>query len=109
MHICVLAVSVLYVLVSYQYCCCGQVLNAAWDLGLPVVSENSFPCYDRDGYSKILDSAKPRNDPDGRHLSSFTYLRLSPVLMQNPNFLEFERFVKQMHGKYIVAFMFFNI
>ncbi|XP_064991839.1 beta-amylase 7-like isoform X1 [Musa acuminata AAA Group] len=74
-----------------------QVLNAAWDVGIPVASENALPCYDRDSYNKILESAKPLNDPDGRHLSSFTFLRLSPVLMQNHNLLEFERFVKQMH------------
>ncbi|WOK94867.1 hypothetical protein Cni_G03572 [Canna indica] len=76
-----------------------QVLNAAWDAGVSVTSENALPCYDRDTYNKILDNAKPLNDPDGRHLSSFTYLRLGPVLMQSHNFLEFERFVKQMHGE----------
>lgn len=65
-----------------------------------MASENALPCYDRDSYNKILESAKPLNDPDGRHLSSFTFLRLSPVLMQNHNLLEFERFVKQMHGKH---------
>ena len=76
-----------------------QVLNAAWDVSIPVASENALPCYDREGYNKILENAKPLNDPDGRHLSTFTYLRLSPVLMENHNFMEFERFVKRMHGK----------
>ncbi|XP_042389004.1 beta-amylase 2, chloroplastic-like isoform X1 [Zingiber officinale] len=76
-----------------------QVLNAAWDAGIPVSSENVLPCYDRDSYTKILDNAKPLNDPDRRHLSSFTYLRLCSTLLQNHNFLEFERFVKQMHGE----------
>ncbi|KAF5954716.1 hypothetical protein HYC85_007572 [Camellia sinensis] len=74
-----------------------QVLNAAWDVSIPVASENALPCYDREGYNKILENAKPLNDPDGRHLSAFTYLRLSPVLMENHNFMEFERFVKKMH------------
>ncbi|XP_050249637.1 beta-amylase 2, chloroplastic [Quercus robur] len=76
-----------------------QVLNAAWDVCIPVASENALPCYDREGYNKILENAKPRNDPDGRHLSAFTYLRLSPVLMESHNFMELERFVKRMHGK----------
>ncbi|KAG1355042.1 Beta-amylase 7 [Cocos nucifera] len=77
-----------------------QVLNAAWDVCIPVASENALPCHDRDGYNKILENSKPMHDPDGRHLSAFTYLRLSPDLMERHNFLEFERFVKRMHGKY---------
>ncbi|OMP00401.1 Glycoside hydrolase, family 14B, plant [Corchorus olitorius] len=72
-----------------------QVLNAAWDVSILVASENALPCYDREGYNKILENAKPRNDPDGRHLSAFTYLRLGPVLMEKHNFEEFERFGKQ--------------
>ncbi|XP_004306786.1 PREDICTED: beta-amylase 2, chloroplastic [Fragaria vesca subsp. vesca] len=76
-----------------------QVLNAAWDANIPVASENALNCHDREGYNKILENAKPRNDPDGRHLSAFTYLRLSPVLLERHNFMEFERFVKKMHGE----------
>ncbi|GAB4861741.1 Leucine-rich repeat receptor-like serine/threonine-protein kinase bam2 [Ancistrocladus abbreviatus] len=75
-----------------------QVLNAAWDVGIPVASENALSCHDRESYNKILENAKPKNDPDGKHLSAFTYLRLSPALMEKPNFLEFERFVQRMHG-----------
>lgn len=75
------------------------MLNAAWDVCIPVASENALPCYDRDGYNKILENAKPLNDPDGRHLSAFTYLRLRSVLLERCNFLEFEHFVKRMHGK----------
>jgi beta-amylase len=75
------------------------VLNAAWDAGIQVASENALPCYDRDGYNKTLENAKPRNDPDGRHLFGFTYLRLCSVLFERPNFMEFERFVKRMHGR----------
>lgn len=75
-----------------------QVLNAAWDANIPVASENALPCYDREGYNKILENAKPLNDPDGRHLSCFTYLRLNTTLLESQNFVEFERFVKRMHG-----------
>ncbi|MBA0736971.1 hypothetical protein Gogos_010456, partial [Gossypium gossypioides] len=75
-----------------------QVLNAAWDVSIPIASENAFLCHDRVGYNKILDNVKPVNDPDGRHFSSFTYHRLSPLLMERQNFMEFERFVKRMHG-----------
>ncbi|KAH6789462.1 beta-amylase 2 [Perilla frutescens var. frutescens] len=78
-----------------------QVLNAAWDVGLPVASENALPCYDKEGYDKILETSKPISDPDGRHLSAFTYLRLTPQLMEEQNFMEFERFVKRLHGEFV--------
>ncbi|CAK9134411.1 unnamed protein product [Ilex paraguariensis] len=79
-----------------------QVLNAAWDVNIPVASENALPCYDREGYNKILENSKPLTDPDGRHLSAFTYLRLSSVLMETHNFREFERFIKRMHGEAVL-------
>lgn len=75
-----------------------QVLNAAWDAGISVASENALPCFDREGYNKILENAKPRTDPDGRHLAAFTYLRLNDQLMQKDNLKEFTRFVKRLHG-----------
>lgn len=76
-----------------------QVLNAAWDVDIPVASENALSCHDREGYNKILENAKPLNDPYGRHLSAFTYLRLSPLLLEKHNLTEFERFVRGMHGE----------
>eukprot|EP00252_Welwitschia_mirabilis_P015906 TRINITY_DN35296_c0_g1_i1.p1 TRINITY_DN35296_c0_g1~~TRINITY_DN35296_c0_g1_i1.p1 ORF type:complete len:548 (+),score=100.59 TRINITY_DN35296_c0_g1_i1:70-1713(+) len=80
-----------------------QVLNAAWDAGIHVASENALTCFDRDGYNKILENSKPRNDPDGRHLLSFTYLRLSSTLMEKNNLNEFKRFVKRMHGEAVLG------
>ncbi|XP_021904322.1 beta-amylase 7 isoform X2 [Carica papaya] len=79
-----------------------QVLNAAWDVNVPITTENALPCYGRIEYNKILDNAKPLNDPDGRHLSSLIYLRLSTTLMDRQNFMEFEHFVKKMHGEAIL-------
>ncbi|KMT20486.1 hypothetical protein BVRB_1g004730 isoform A [Beta vulgaris subsp. vulgaris] len=79
-----------------------QVLNAAWDVCIPVASENSVPCHSREVYNKILENAKPFNDPDGRHLLSFTYHRLSLQLMERHNLVEFERFVKKMHGEAVL-------
>lgn len=79
-----------------------QVLNAAWDSSILIASENPLPCLDREGYNKILEDAKPLNHPDGRHLTSFAYHRLSPVLMDGQNFMEFERFVKRMHGEAVL-------
>ncbi|XVF33401.1 hypothetical protein REPUB_Repub17cG0165500 [Reevesia pubescens] len=66
-----------------------QVLNAVCDICIPVASENALLCHDRVGYNKILENVKPVNDPDGRHFSSFTYLGLSPILMERQNFMEF--------------------
>ncbi|XP_031277861.1 beta-amylase 7 isoform X1 [Pistacia vera] len=79
-----------------------QMLNAAWDACVPIASENPLPCHDRLSYNKILDDAKPFGDPDGKHFFSFTYLRLGPPLMERENFLEFERFLKRMHGEAVV-------
>ncbi|KAL3618639.1 hypothetical protein CASFOL_037458 [Castilleja foliolosa] len=80
-----------------------QVLYGAWDIGVPVASENILPCYDREGYNKILEYAKPFNAPVAlkRHLSAFTYLGLSSYIMEDQNFTEFERFIKRMHGEYV--------
>ena len=80
------------------------MLNAAWDVCIPVASENALPCHDREGYNKISERAKPLNDPDGRHFCAFTYLRLGAVLLERPNFVEFERFVKRMHGNTLETF-----
>ncbi|KAL9245379.1 hypothetical protein vseg_019040 [Gypsophila vaccaria] len=79
-----------------------QMLNAAWDVLLPVASENSLPCHDREGYNKILENAKSNHDPDKRHLQSFGYQRLSLQLMERHNLVEFERFVKKMHGEAVL-------
>ncbi|PHT74516.1 Beta-amylase [Capsicum annuum] len=81
-----------------------QVLNAAWDVSLPVCSENALLCHDRGGYNCLLEKAKPFNDPDGKHIFAFTYLRLSPLLMDGQNYMEFERFVKRMHGEAVLDF-----
>ncbi|KAL3622103.1 Leucine-rich repeat receptor-like serine/threonine-protein kinase bam2 [Castilleja foliolosa] len=81
----------------------SSVLYGAWDIGVPVASENVLPCYDREGYNKILEYAKPFNAPVALkwHLSAFTYLGLSSYIMEDQNFTEFERFIKRMHGEYV--------
>ncbi|GJS42752.1 putative reverse transcriptase domain-containing protein [Tanacetum coccineum] len=80
-------------------CVSPKVMNAAWDSGIPITSENALPCLDKVSYNHLLEKAKPPNDPDGRHYSAFTYLRLGPHLMEPHNIMESERFVKRMHGK----------
>lgn len=75
-----------------------QVFNGAWNAGVSVASENALSCYDRRGFNKILENAKPKTDSDGRSLVAFTYLRLGPELMEEDNYLEFARFVRRLQG-----------
>ncbi|KAG0582771.1 hypothetical protein KC19_3G084900 [Ceratodon purpureus] len=77
------------------------VFNSAWNAGVKVASENALSCYDRRGYNKILENSKPEADSTGRSLVAFTYLRLSPELMEDDNFFEFTRFVRRLQGKSI--------
>ncbi|RLN07772.1 beta-amylase 8 [Panicum miliaceum] len=75
-----------------------QVMNAAWDHGLPLCIESALPCLDGDMYSQILDTAKPRNDPDRHHASFFAYRQQSPFLLQRDAcYPELRTFVKCMH------------
>ncbi|GJV35957.1 beta-amylase 7-like isoform X1 [Tanacetum coccineum] len=77
----------------------NHVMNAAWDSCIPITSENALPCLDQVSYNHLLEKDKPPNDPDERHYSALTYLQLGPHLMEPHNIMEFERFVKRMHGK----------
>ncbi|KAK9276445.1 hypothetical protein L1049_005978 [Liquidambar formosana] len=76
-----------------------QVLNTAWDRGLTVAGENAVPCYDREGYMRIVETAKPRNDPDRRHFSFFIYQQPAPLVQRTICFPELDYFIKCMHGK----------
>lgn len=84
-----------------------QVVFAAWGACVPVAGENVLPCHDRESYNYLLKKAK--SVLDEWHFSAFTYLRLSSHLMERPNFLEFERFIKRMHGKMLKNFLFVTI
>ncbi|CAK9143700.1 unnamed protein product [Ilex paraguariensis] len=75
-----------------------QVLNSSWDRGLAVAGHNSVPIYDREGFMRIAETAKPRNDPDRRHFSFFTFQRPSPLVRRTICFSELEYFIKCMHG-----------
>lgn len=79
-----------------------QALNSAWDRGITVAAQSTLPCHDRETYIRIIETAKPRNDPDHRHLSFFTYQQLTPVFMQREMcFSEMDNFIKCMHGEVI--------
>ena len=79
-----------------------QVLEAAWAQGLEASCENALARYDRGAFDQILHNASRSTiDSDGdrlpRRISSFTFLRLSPELLDQHNWDEFVRFVRAMH------------
>ncbi|XP_066329203.1 beta-amylase 8-like isoform X3 [Miscanthus floridulus] len=77
-----------------------QVMNAAWDHGLSLCIESALPCQNGEMYSQILDTAKPRNDPDRHHAAFFAYRQQPPFLLQREVcFSELCTFVKCMHGE----------
>ncbi|PHT85817.1 hypothetical protein T459_07923 [Capsicum annuum] len=75
-----------------------QVLNVGWAIEIAVAGENALPCYDRKGYSKILEVAKPVGDPKHRQIYRLTYLRLCSTLPEHDNLMEFTSFVQKRHG-----------
>ncbi|XVE57262.1 hypothetical protein DITRI_Ditri04bG0077500 [Diplodiscus trichospermus] len=75
-----------------------QVLNSAWDRGLSVAGENTLSCYDREGCLRIIETAKPRNDPDHRHFSFFVYQQPSPLVQEIICFPDLDYFIRCMHG-----------
>ncbi|XP_009589916.1 beta-amylase 8 [Nicotiana tomentosiformis] len=78
-----------------------QILNSAWDKALPVAGQNAFPCYDREGLMKLVETAKPRNDPD-HHLFTFLAFQQPLPLVQSAICIsELDYFIKSMHGEII--------
>lgn len=75
-----------------------QVLNSAWDRRLSVAGENLLSCYDREGYMRIVEMAKPRNDPDHRHFTFFVYQQPCPLSQGTICFPDLDYFIKCMHG-----------
>ena len=75
-----------------------QLLNSAWDRGLTVAGQNADPCYDRGGFMRIVEIAKPRNDPDHRHFLFFVHQQPSSFAQGTICLPELDYFVKSMHG-----------
>ncbi|KAL8536606.1 hypothetical protein ACS0TY_011980 [Phlomoides rotata] len=76
-----------------------QVLNSAWDRGLCVAGQNAQPCYDREGFVRLLETTRPRNHPDGHHFSFFVFHQPLPLIQRTICFSEIDYFVKSMHGE----------
>ncbi|MQL70805.1 hypothetical protein Taro_003104 [Colocasia esculenta] len=77
-----------------------QLLNSSWDRGLIVAGQNASRYHDRESLNRILETAKPRSDPDRRHFNFFVYQQPSPAFMQRELCLsELNYFIKNMHGE----------
>ncbi|XP_055819842.1 beta-amylase 8 isoform X4 [Solanum dulcamara] len=76
-----------------------QILNSAWDKEINVAGQNAFPCYDREGLMRLVETAKPRNDPDRHCFSFFAFQPPSPLVQSAICFSELEYFIKCMHGE----------
>lgn len=75
-----------------------QVINAAWDQGLPLCIESALPRHNGETYSRILDTAKPRDDPDRHHAAFFAYRQQQQPPLREACLSELCTFVKCMHG-----------
>ncbi|KAL4570425.1 hypothetical protein LXL04_026077 [Taraxacum kok-saghyz] len=79
-----------------------QLVNSAWDEGLCVAGQNAFPCFDREMFMRLLETAKPSNDPDHHHFMFFTYeppLPILPLVDRTLCFSELDHFIRCMHGE----------
>ncbi|TMW85154.1 hypothetical protein EJD97_023663 [Solanum chilense] len=76
-----------------------QIMNSAWDKKINVAGQNAFPCYDREGFMRLVETAKPRNDPDRHRFSFFAFQQPSPLVQSAICFSELDYFIKCMHGE----------
>jgi len=67
----------------------AQTSAAALNAGVPFAGENALPRYDRYAYDQILKSKGV--------MTTFTYLRLNSILVEENNLAEWTRFVTLMH------------
>ncbi|XP_019155932.1 PREDICTED: beta-amylase 8-like [Ipomoea nil] len=78
---------------------CWQVLNGAWDKGVAIAGHNAPRGYDRETFMRLVETSKPRNDPERHHFTFFVLERPWQQRVQTTeNISELEYFVKCMHG-----------
>lgn len=76
-----------------------QVLNSGWDRGLSVAGQNAQPCYNREGFMRLVETTKPRDHPDRHHFSFLVFQQPSPLIQRTICFSELDYFIKSMHGE----------
>lgn len=72
----------------------GQTMTQALNAGLKYSGENALVRYDNTAYSQI----EYESDRIYHPINGFTYLRLSPTLLQGQNWNNFKGFVYNMHN-----------
>lgn len=77
---------------------CWQVLNGAWDKGLAIAGHNALQDYDRETFMRLVETSKPRNDPDRHHFTFFVLEQPWQQVQTADTISELEYFVKCMHG-----------
>ncbi|KAI7732724.1 hypothetical protein M8C21_001902 [Ambrosia artemisiifolia] len=76
-----------------------QVLNSGWDTGLTLAGQNALIYYDKEVFMRLVETAKPINDPDHHHFAFFTFQPPLPLVENTSCFSELERFIGCMHGE----------
>lgn len=64
-----------------------------------MAGQNSAGGHDRESLRRMLETAKPRNDPDRRHFGFFVYQQPSTFAQRELSLSELLHFVKNMHGE----------
>ncbi|CAA6672079.1 unnamed protein product [Spirodela intermedia] len=67
--------------------------------GLTVAGQNSARGHDLESLRRMLETAKPRSDPDRRHFGFFVYQQPSTFAQRELSLSELLHFVKNMHGE----------
>lgn len=63
-------------------------------MGVAYAGENALARYDAAAYQQIV----AQSDVNGQRISAFSYLRLTPELLQGDNLANFQAFVASMHN-----------
>ncbi|KAI3713690.1 hypothetical protein L1987_72276 [Smallanthus sonchifolius] len=82
-----------------------QVLSSAWDKGLTLAGQNSLLYHDKEVFMRLVETAKPNNDPDHHHFAFFTFQPPLPLVERTLCFSELDHFIRCMHGENVVTEM----
>ncbi|KAK9052867.1 hypothetical protein SSX86_029497 [Deinandra increscens subsp. villosa] len=75
-----------------------QVLNSGWDQDLTLAGQSSLLYYDKELLMRLVETAKPINDPDHHQFAFFTFQPPSPLVERTTCFSELKHFIQCMHG-----------
>lgn len=73
-------------------------MNSAWDEGLTVGGQIAFPCYDKEVFMRLVENAKPSDDPDHHQFAFFTFQPPFSLIEKSTRFSGLDHFIGCMHG-----------